>query len=239
MNKILFFIAGCCLMAGLGGCEQKIDTWSGEDVVYVDMDADSTVVSFAYMDANVDTVHVRVAVMGDVVEGAARYVKVNVKGTNVTMGQDCDALEEAYEVEGGNTFCTIPVVVKRPADQLEKELVIELVENEYFHLYYLEDVLTSGSAMLFAKTKHRVIFHNLMKEPPATWNEYYFGKFTVKKYEKICEVMEISREQFLSYSYMTFGRLRFIAPFMKDWLERNPVEDEGGSDMRMGDYLYV
>ena len=54
-----------------------------------------------------------------------------------------------------------------------------------------------------------------MKEPPATWNEYYFGNFTVKKFETICEVMEISRDQFFSYSYMSFGKIRFIASYMK------------------------
>lgn len=239
MNKIIFFIAGYCLMLGLGGCEQKIDTWSGEDVVYMDMDADSTLVSFAYMDADMDTVEIKVSVMGEVIKKESRYVKVNVKESNIVAGQDYVALAKRYEVESGNTYCIIPVVVKRPADKLVKELEIELVGNEFFRLYYQEDVLTSGSSVIFTKIKHRVLFHNLMKEPPATWNEYYFGKFSVKKYETICGVMEISREQFLSYSYMTFGRLRFIAPFMKDWLERNPQEDEDGKMMRMGDYLYV
>ena len=43
MNKIIFFIFSC-LIFGLSGCEQKIDTWSGKDVAYVDMEADSTLV---------------------------------------------------------------------------------------------------------------------------------------------------------------------------------------------------
>ena len=38
MNKIIFFIFSC-LIFGLSGCEQKIDTWSGKDVAYVDMEA--------------------------------------------------------------------------------------------------------------------------------------------------------------------------------------------------------
>ena len=201
MNKIIFFIFSC-LIFGLSGCEQKIDTWSGKDVAYVDMEADSTLVSFIYINTDVDTVQVRVQVMG-------------------------------------NIFCTIPVVLKRPADQTIKAVEIELMENEYFHLYYLEDVLTSGSDIKYTKTKHRIVFHNIMKEPPATWNEYYFGNFTVKKFETICEVMEISRDQFFSYSYMSFGRIRFIASYMKDYLERFPIPDEDGKNMKMGDSLYV
>ena len=65
MNKIIFFIFSC-LIFGLSGCEQKIDTWSGKDVAYVDMEADSTLVSFIYINTDVDTVQVRVQVMGNI-----------------------------------------------------------------------------------------------------------------------------------------------------------------------------
>ena len=238
MNKIIFFIFSC-LNFGLSGCEQKIDTWSGKDVAYVDMEADSTLVSFIYINTDVDTVQVRVQVMGNIPEDQPRYVDVKVKAENATVGTDYEAIENRYTIEGGNIFCTIPVVLKRPADQTIKAVEIELMENEYFHLYYLEDVLTSGSDIKYTKTKHRIVFHNIMKEPPATWNEYYFGNFTVKKFETICEVMEISRDQFFSYSYMSFGRIRFIASYMKDYLERFPIPDEDGKNMKMGDSLYV
>ena len=238
MNKIIFFIFSC-LIFGLSGCEQKIDTWSGKDVAYVDMEADSTLVSFIYINTDVDTVQVRVQVMGNIPEDQPRYVDVKVKAENATVGTDYEAIENRYTIEGGNIFCTIPVVLKRPADQTIKAVEIELMENEYFHLYYLEDVLTSGSDIKYTKTKRRIVFHNIMKEPPATWNEYYFGNFTVKKFETICEVMEISRDQFFSYSYMSFWRIRFIASYMKDYLERFPITDEDGKNMKMGDSLYV
>ena len=237
-HKIIFFIFSC-LIFGLSGCEQKIDTWSGKDVAYVDMEADSTLVSFIYINTDVDTVQVRVQVMGNIPEDQPRYVDVKVKAENATVGTDYEAIENRYTIEGGNIFCTIPVVLKRPADQTIKAVEIELMENEYFHLYYLEDVLTSGSDIKYTKTKHRIVFHNIMKEPPATWNEYYFGNFTVKKFETICEVMEISRDQFFSYSYMSFGKIRFIASYMKDYLERFPIPDEDGKNMKMGDSLYV
>lgn len=58
----------------LSGCEQKIDTWSGKDVAYVDMEADSTLVSFIYINTDVDTVQVRVQVMGNIPEDQPRYV---------------------------------------------------------------------------------------------------------------------------------------------------------------------
>lgn len=194
MNKIIFFIFSC-LIFGLSGCEQKIDTWSGKDVAYVDMEADSTLVSFIYINTDVDTVQVRVQVMGNIPEDQPRYVDVKVKAENATVGTDYEAIENRYTIEGGNIFCTIPVVLKRPADQTIKAVEIELMENEYFHLYYLEDVLTSGSDIKYTKTKHRIVFHNIMKEPPATWNEYYFGNFTVKnlrRFVKLWKSPEIS-----------------------------------------------
>ena len=47
MNKtILLCLALTCLLS-LVGCEQKIDTWSGQNVAYINMEVDSTVVSFA------------------------------------------------------------------------------------------------------------------------------------------------------------------------------------------------
>ena len=55
MNKtILLCLALTCLLS-LVGCEQKIDTWSGQNVAYINMEVDSTVVSFAYLDEDVDT----------------------------------------------------------------------------------------------------------------------------------------------------------------------------------------
>ena len=54
MNKtILLCLALTCLLS-LVGCEQKIDTWSGQNVAYINMEVDSTVVSFAYLDEDVD-----------------------------------------------------------------------------------------------------------------------------------------------------------------------------------------
>ena len=236
-NTITFLMLASCLFFGVVGCEKEIDTWSGPTVAYVDMNADSTVVSFAYMDADEDTVKVEIAVMGQVKEGASRYVSVVLKEKNAIVGKDYDALVERYEVKGGNTFCIVPVVVRRPDDESEKEVVLELVENEDFRLYYEKDVLTSGSAVTFSKTTHRILFNNVMKEAPETWNEYYFGKFSPLKFQTICNVMEIPRSNFLSRPYMGFGRISYIANYMKAYLDNNPIQD-GDEDMRMGDFLY-
>ena len=201
MNKtILLCLALTCLLS-LVGCEQKIDTWSGQNVAYINMEVDSTVVSFAYLDEDVDTVSVEIAVMGDVEEGVSRYVEVKLVEKNAMVGEDYETLAERYEVPSGTTSCVVPVVVKRPNDESDKEVILELVEND------------------------------------DTWNEYYFGTFSPLKFETICTVMEIPRTSFLSTSYMGFGRISYIANYMKAYLDEHPIMD-GDKEMRMGDFLY-
>ena len=103
MNKtILLCLALTCLLS-LVGCEQKIDTWSGQNVAYINMEVDSTVVSFAYLDEDVDTVSVEIAVMGDVEEGVSRYVEVKLVEKNAMVGEDYETLAERYEVPSGTT----------------------------------------------------------------------------------------------------------------------------------------
>ena len=105
MNKtILLCLALTCLLS-LVGCEQKIDTWSGQNVAYINMEVDSTVVSFAYLDEDVDTVSVEIAVMGDVEEGVSRYVEVKLVEKNAMVGEDYETLAERYEVPSGTTSC--------------------------------------------------------------------------------------------------------------------------------------
>ena len=223
MNKtILLCLALTCLLS-LVGCEQKIDTWSGQNVAYINMEVDSTVVSFAYLDEDVDTVSVEIAVMGDVEEGVSRYVEVKLVEKNAMVGEDYETLAERYEVPSGTTSCVVPVVVKRPNDESDKEVILELVENDDFYLYYQDDVLTSGSAVVYSKTTHRIL--------------YYFGTFSPLKFETICTVMEIPRTSFLSTSYMGFGRISYIANYMKAYLDEHPIMD-GDKEMRMGDFLY-
>ena len=130
MNKtILLCLALTCLLS-LVGCEQKIDTWSGQNVAYINMEVDSTVVSFAYLDEDVDTVSVEIAVMGDVEEGVSRYVEVKLVEKNAMVGEDYETLAERYEVPSGTTSCVVPVVVKRPNDESDNKQVTEELPTE-------------------------------------------------------------------------------------------------------------
>lgn len=239
MDKV-GIILGICLLLGLFGCNSDLDTWSGKDVVYLDQTVDSTVVSFAYIDTKYeyDTVSLRVNVMGEVMD-VARQVSVKVTGNNAEAGTDYVPLLDVYEVEPGATYCMIPVYLKRTeALQHEiKEIKIELVANDDFDLLYQEDVPSIGSTVVYNKLSQRILFHEMILEAPDTWNEYWFGKFSAKKFTTICDVMDISRESFLDYTYMTFGRIQIIARYMDDYLDglSEPLLDEDGKEMTMGE----
>lgn len=245
MNKWIYLI-GFCLLFGLISCEQDLDTWSGANVAYFDQTVDSTVVSFVYIDSKYqyDTVYIQARVMGEVTDHKSRFIGIKVAETNAIAGEDYVALENSYEVEPGRTFCYIPIYLIRNESLKKeiKEITLELVENHDFKLYYPEDALVSGSDIKYTKITHRIVFHEMMLEPPTTWREYQLGTFTSKKFQTICDVMRISRTQFITPSYMTIGRLNFVASYMKDYLQRmkdagTPVLEEDGTEMKMGDNM--
>ena len=104
-------------------------------------------------------------------------------------------------------------------------------------MLYQEDVPSIGSTVVYNKLSQRILFHEMILEAPDTWNEYWFGKFSAKKFTTICDVMDISRESFLDYTYMTFGRIQIIARYMDDYLDglSEPLLDEDGKEMTMGE----
>ena len=227
MNKIIFFIFSC-LIFGLSGCEQKIDTWSGKDVAYVDMEADSTLVSFIYINTDVDTVQVRVQVMGNIPEDQPRYVDVKVKAENATVGTDYEAIENRYTIEGGNIFCTIPVVLKRPADQTIKAVEIELMENEYFSLPM--DIWRPLELKDYTRENQNVIRHvvGLTDEvfEPKAWTTNYFGPYSKKKMKLLCEMFGLQMADFDNVTEMDMERQRVYAQGLDKYLKEMDAKGE-------------
>lgn len=239
MNKILIII-GICLSFAFMGCNSDLDTWSGKDVVYLDQTVDSTVVSFAYIDSQneIDTVVLRVNIMGEV-KNEIRHVAIEVTEINAEAGIDYQPLNDSYEIPAGSVYCEIPVCLMRTEalQQEIKELKIELVANEDFDLLYKEDVPSSGSTVIYNKLSQRILFHEMILEAPDTWNEYWLGTFSAKKFTTICDVMDIPRENFLDMTYMTFGRIQIIARYMDDYFDSlaEPILEDDGREMTMGE----
>ena len=239
MNKILIII-GICLSCAFIGCNSDLDTWSGKDVVYLDQTVDSTVVSFAYIDSQneIDTVILRVNIMGEV-KNEIRHVAIKVTEINAEVGIDYQSLNDSYEIPAGSVYCEIPVCLMRTEalQQEIKELKIELVANEDFDLLYKEDVPSSGSTVIYNKLSQRILFHEMILEAPDTWNEYWLGTFSAKKFTTICDVMDIPRENFLDMTYMTFGRIQIIARYMDDYFDSlaEPILEDDGREMTMGE----
>lgn len=165
--KNILCIVTCLLGAVFASCEQQLDTWSGEDVVYLNQTEDSTIVSFAYIDSkyHFDTVYIQARVMGEVTEEHSRFLSIRVSEGNAVAGVDYEPLQDEYEIEPGKTFAYIPVYLIRHEGLKEvKTLTVELLANEDFSLRYPTDVLTTGTTIQHTKISHRIIFHELMLE---------------------------------------------------------------------------
>lgn len=75
---------------------------------------------------------------------------------------------------------------------------------------------------------------------PAWWGIYgdqYFGKWSAKKSILICDVMGISRVEWLKDTTqgLSAGYLKFAGKYMQQWLDEHPTLDEDGEPMTMGE----
>ena len=176
--------------------------------------------------------------MGEV-KNEIRHVAIKVTEINAEVGIDYQSLNDSYEIPAGSVYCEIPVCLMRTEalQQEIKELKIELVANEDFDLLYKEDVPSSGSTVIYNKLSQRILFHEMILEAPDTWNEYWLGTFSAKKFTTICDVMDIPRENFLDMTYMTFGRIQIIARYMDDYFDSlaEPILEDDGREMTMGE----
>lgn len=235
----------CALPLLMAACDRKLDTWSGRDVAYIDSTVDSTTVSFVYMDTEVREYNVNLYLryMGQVAQ-RPRQIAVRVAETNATEGVDFAPLEPSYVVEPDHTFAffTLTLLRNESLKDQEKYIIVELVANEDFDLLYPSDRPTATSDELFSKVRYKISFSEMMLEPPKTWREYQFGKFSPEKFQVICDVMEIPRETFVQGTYMTPGRANFIASYMKAYfieMEKagTPVLEKDNTPMKMGDNI--
>lgn len=240
---IVVILAVLCLAS----CDQSLDTWSGKDVVYFDAGrVDSTAVSFVYMEADVETyaVDLFVRYMGDVtVTDRTVAVRVVDGETTAIEGVDYQPLEAEYTLTAGNTYCYIPIVLVRNPSLLEaqKYITVELVKNRDFELYFPEEPLTATSDKMISKVRHKIYFTEMMIDPPRAWDNNFLGKFSPEKFLKICEVMELPRDTFNNWDYLTQGRLNYIGIAMNRYLQEmrdagTPVLEKDGSEMTMGSW---
>lgn len=238
MKRYLLGILAAVLMCS---CQQELDTYSGQDFAYFDHTGDSTFFSYAYVDSRVtsDSMWVYIRVSG-MVAGHDRQIKVKVAETNGVAGVDFTAVPESFTVSAGRTFVAGLVELLRPETlkREERYIILELEENEDFKLMMPSVPVSSNSDKRYSKIRYKIVFSEVMSTAPKGWSETYFGKFSVKKLDKICRELNMSRDLFNDAGYINLRR-EYIATKMKKILDATPeFEDDGETPMRMGDMYY-
>lgn len=224
------------------GCDSEYETYSGEDVIYMNETTDTTRFSFTYVDSKYDkqTQKINIKTIGKVYD-YDRVVNIKFTLTNAVEGVDFEPFEEQYVIKAGETTLVIPItMIRTEALQTEEKVIdMELLNNEFFKTYY---DFGSNDRTTWVKTdrlKQTLIFSEFMTQRPQQWNPYVLGTFSPKKFKLICDIMGIEREKFLDASYMGY-RTSYIGKFMKKYLAdekaagRTVYEEDGVTEMTMG-----
>ena len=225
----------------LCACQKDLDTWSGRSFVYFDGTTDSTFFSYAYVDGKIpsDSLWVWIRVSGEVTD-YDRDIKLKIAETNGEAGVDFAAVPESFTLEKGRTFVAALVELLRPASLKteEKYLVLELQENDDFKLLWLSQPLATHSERRYSKIRYKIVFSEIVNTPPKGWSDTYFGVFSVKKLDYMCQKLNMTRLMFNDVSYVN-KRREYIATKMVKLLNAEPLyEDDGVTLMRMGDMYY-
>lgn len=224
------------------GCDSEYETYSGEDVIYMNETTDTTRFSFTYVDSKYDrqTQKINIKTIGKVYD-YDRIVNIKFSLTNAVEGVDFEPFAEQYVIKAGETTLVIPItMIRTEALQTEEKVIdMELQDNEYFKTYY---DFGSNDRTTWIKTnrlKQTLIFSEFMTQRPQQWNPYVLGTFSPKKFKLICDIMGIEREKFLDASYMNY-RTSYIGKYMKKYLAdekaagRTVYEEDGVTEMTMG-----
>lgn len=224
------------------GCKEEINSYSGEDVVYINETTDTTKLSFTYVDGEFKTQikNIVLKTMGDVYD-YDRKVQVEVVTKNCIENVDYIPLKDSYIIKAGETSIDLPVEMIR-TEALQRELkfiTVKLLESDDFKLHF-EFGSTDISWWRSKRLIHTIQFSELMTEAPKTWDPYFFDAFSSKKFTLMCDVLKISRSKFIDEKYMIGYRLTFTASSMKQYLmnEKNAgrtvYEEDGVTEMKMG-----
>jgi hypothetical protein len=210
-NILLLFLLALVFSA----CEhEKLDTYSGQNEIYfqyaiasstVDV-VDSTVVHFGY-DTPIkedSLIRIKVKVMGDVVDFDRAVAFELETASSAQSGQDVELLLDSSYVKAGKTVGQVAIKIKNTANLDDKILNanLKLLSNEFFQTDFKSTSFSSVNATgKINSIKYRVLFDNA-NEKPNLWAYYdsrftpYFGTYSKKKLDLICELINITREYF-------------------------------------------
>jgi len=219
----------------------------------------STNVEFVRQPAHVQEmqVNIRVAITGPVKNYDRPFrVEINPDSTTAEEGIHYEPIGTTFIIPANAIESIIPVTVKRTPDMLNenKKIGLRLVANEHFRLAFTKwkavpDLPSNnlGADTAFDASLHTININDMMVEPEvwygsvtATQQETgLWGAFTRKKMELMCELFNLTYEDFGSETTMPLVLSTLISTELSRYLVEQfnngtPVLEEDGRLMWCG-----
>lgn len=258
-NLIKYFVIFMTL-CGLNSCETDLMDYEGDAGVYFAVQhpwssgfgdsiqwemCPSTDISFFFAKKVDSTITIRVQILGPRLP-QDRYFKMVVvdTGTTATVNHDFDALADRYVMAANTHYTDVKINLHKQSDLAgqKRKVMIRLEETPDFKLpmntwypWPKQDTWTpsAGTEGVDISAIEHTLYISDISVAPSGWSPYYFGTFSKTKFDKMCEVLILTYDDFLKESLNPIRSLS-IALRMAAYLENFPTPDETGP-MEMGE----
>ncbi len=255
MKKIFFPIFALLLLCW--ACKEEIDAYEGESGIYFSSQnimLDTIFVPWGLQESEVteQVYTLNVCLFGQVKPYDRKFsVRVSTDANDslaAEEGVDFRALDEEYVMPANQAEASIKItLLRRPdLDKKARRFTVHLQENEELKFLYsremsLDSTEWVGDVKVRRLDLQRTIYMDERFQVPNWWpicGNSYFGTYSSKKMILICDVMNISRTDFVAPfsvdNRITDGYLKFVGRYMHRWLQENPQTEEDGTPMEMG-----
>lgn len=269
MKTIIKYIAIITALFCLNSCEQDLMDYEGEAGVYFAVQfpwpsgyGDTTLwelspqsnVSFFLQKKADSTIKVRVQIIGNTIDRDRQFKVVVVDtGSTAIVEHDYDPIPEIHTIRAHTHYTDIPVKVYKQADLTEtsRKVMLRLEETPDFSLpigtwypwpgQHKWSPTVGGEKVDISAIEHTIIISDLIQVPEG-WFLGLLGKFTVKKFNLMCEMFHLTIDDF-SKETMNSNRAKAYGQRFDTWLQTqkqngNEILEEDGTPMKMGDFLY-
>lgn len=257
-STILISLLGFFLFSS---CSKELMTYSGNEGVYFGVQwgpshGDSTVwayqqytpIEFFKIPETSTTVSLRVMITGEAKDYDRTFgIKVNRDSSTAIEGINFVKLQDNYSIAAGKLYTDIPVTLLRTTElqKTTKVLGINLVPSTDLSLsiptwYPIKPHWSSSRNPIFDATYHRIELSDFPIKP-STWlgqenngvESGFLGVFTTKKFNLICELMDLEYEDFETSATMPTVRVGVINQVLRTYLEKaydsgKPILEEDG-----------
>ncbi len=269
MKTIIKYITIISALFSLNSCESELMNYEGDAGVYFAVQfpwqsgyGDSTIwelspvsnVSFFLQKRTDSTIKVRVQITGNTLDRDRQFkVVVADTGNTAKVNYDYDPIPEIHTIRANTQYTDIPIKVYKQADlaNTSRKIILRLEETADFRLpigtwYPWPDQhkwspSVGSEEVNISAIEHTIIISDIIKEPEG-WYSGLLGKFTIKKFNLMCEMFDLTINDF-SKEAMNTSRATAYGQRFDTWLQTqkqngNEILEEDGTPMKMGNYLY-